>query len=151
MASITRALDATDLAVLAELQEDARLTFAELGRRVGLSPPAVAERVGRLEREGVITAYRAEADPRALGLGLTVVIRSRPSPGQIENVADVARRTPEVVECRRVTGDDCFVMTAHVRDAEHLEEVIDHFAVLGQTTTSIVQSAPVPRRAVALG
>ena len=147
----TRDLDATDLAVLAELQEDARLTFAELGRRVGLSAPAVAERVGRLERERVITAYRAEVDPRALGLGLTVVIRSRPSPGQLDNVAGVARRTPEVVECRRVTGDDCFVMTAHVRDVEHLERVIDHFAVLGQTTTSIVQSAPVPRRPVAVG
>ena len=140
--------DATDRRILAELQEDARLSMAELGRRVGLSAPAVAERVGRLERGGVITAYRAEVDPARLGLTLTTIIRVRPAPGQLENVADRARRTPEVVECRRVTGDDCYVMTAHVRDVVHLEEVIDHFAVLGATTTAIVQSSPVPRRPV---
>lgn len=143
--------DATDLRIVTELQSDGRLSMAELGRRVGLSPPAVAERVGRLERDGVITGYRAEIDPRKVGLGLSTVIRIRPSPGQLQNVGDLARRTPEVVECRRVTGDDCYVMTAHVRDVEHLEEVIDHFAVLGSTTTAIVQSSPVPRRPVDVG
>jgi Lrp/AsnC family leucine-responsive transcriptional regulator len=65
-------------------------------------------------------------------------------------VAALAQRTPEVVECHRVTGDDCFVLTAHVRDVEHLEEVIDQFAAYGQTTTSIMQSSPVPRRGVAV-
>jgi Lrp/AsnC family leucine-responsive transcriptional regulator len=145
------AIDATNRRLLAELQGDARLSLAELGRRVGLSPPAVAERLQRLERDGVIAGYRAEIDPRALGLALTAVIRIRPSPGQLQNVAELAVQTPEVVECRRVTGDDCYVMTAHVRDVGHLEEVIDRFAVLGQTTTSIVQSSPVPRRGLALG
>lgn len=125
--------------------------MAELGRRVGLSPPAVAERVGRLEADGVLRSYQADIDPRALGLDLTVVIRIRPAPGQLTNVADLARATPEVVECHRVTGDDCYLMKAHVRDVVHLEEVIDHFVVLGQTTTSIVQSSPVPRRAISLG
>ena len=144
-------IDATDRRLLAELQADARLSLAELGRRVGLSPPAIAERVQRLERDGVISGYRAEIDPRALGLVLGVVIRIRPSPGQLQNVAGLAVETPEVVECRRVTGDDCYVMTAYVRDVVHLEEVIDRFAVLGQTTTSIVQSSPVPRRGLALG
>jgi len=144
-------IDATDRRLLAELQADARLSLAELGRRVGLSPPAIAERVQRLERDGVISGYRAEIDPRALGLVLGVVIRIRPSPGQLQNVAELAVETPEVVECRRVTGDDCYVMTAYVRDVVHLEEVIDRFAVLGQTTTSIVQSSPVPRRGLALG
>lgn len=139
-------LDATNRRLLAELQQDARLSLAELGRRVGLSSPAVAERLGRLEAGGVITGYRATIDPRALGLDLTVVIRIRPAPGQLENVADLARRTAEVVDCRRVTGDDCYLMTAHVRDVSHLEEVIDHFVALGQTTTSIVQSSPVPGR-----
>jgi Lrp/AsnC family transcriptional regulator, leucine-responsive regulatory protein len=143
-------IDATNRRLLAELQADARLSLAELGRRVGLSPPAVAERVQRLQGAAVVTGYRAEIDPRALGLALTVVIRIRPSPGQLQNVADLAVRTPEVVECRRVTGDDCYVMTAHVRDVGHLEEVIDRFAALGQTTTSIVQSSPVPRRGLAL-
>ena len=143
-------LDTTDLRLLSELQDDARLSLAELGRRVGLSSPAVAERVARLETTGVITGYRATIDPRALGLALSVVLRIRPAPGQLKNVAELAQRTAEVVDCRRVTGEDCFVMTIHVRDVEHLEEVIDRFVVLGQTTTSIVQSAPVPSRGLAI-
>jgi Lrp/AsnC family transcriptional regulator, leucine-responsive regulatory protein len=143
-------LDDINRRILGELQEDGRLAVAELGRRVGLSSPAVAERLQRLERDGVIAGYRAEVDPRALGLSLTAVVRIRPAPGQLENVAELAKRTPEVVECRRITGEDCYIATAHVRDVEHLEEVIDHFVALGQTTTSIVQSSPVPRRGVAL-
>jgi Lrp/AsnC family leucine-responsive transcriptional regulator len=144
-------LDETSLRIMAELQADARLTLAELGRRVGLSSPAVGERLQRLERTGAIRGYHAALDPRALGLSLTVVIRIRPSPGQIQNVAELARNTPEVVECQRITGEDCYFMRAHVRDVEHLEEVIDHFVALGQTTTSIVQSAPVSQRGIALG
>lgn len=142
-------LDETNVRLLAELQTDARLSLAELGRRVSLSSPAVAERLRRLEDEGVITGYRAEVDPRALGYTLGVLIRSRPAPRQLAAVAQLARETPEIVECHRVTGDDCFVMTAWVRDVTHLEEVIDALAAYGQTTTSIMQSAPVPRRAVA--
>jgi Lrp/AsnC family leucine-responsive transcriptional regulator len=144
-------LDDTNRRLLTELQGDARLTLAELGRRVGLSSPAVAERLQRLEQGGVITGYRATIDPRALGYALSAVIRVRPAPGQLHNVAELARRTPEVVECHRITGDDCYFMSAHVRDVVHLEEVIDHFVALGQTTTSIVQSSPVPPRRLALG
>jgi Lrp/AsnC family leucine-responsive transcriptional regulator len=142
-------LDATNLRLLEELQAEARLSLAELGRRVSLSSPAVAERLRRLEEEGVITGYRAEVDPRALGYTLGVLIRSRPAPRQLAAVAQLARDTPEIVECHRVTGDDCYVMTAWVRDVTHLEQVIDAFAAYGQTTTSILQSSPVPRRAVA--
>jgi Lrp/AsnC family leucine-responsive transcriptional regulator len=110
----------------------------------------VAERLQRLEQSGAITGYRAEVDPRALGLSLGAIIRIRPSPGQIQNVAELAQRTPEVVECHRVTGEDCYVMRAYLRDVLHLEEVIDRFTVLGQTTTSIMQSSPVPGRPVSL-
>jgi Lrp/AsnC family leucine-responsive transcriptional regulator len=145
------ALDPTNLRLLAELQADARLSQAELGRRVGLSAPAVAERLARLEREGVIRGYRAEVSPAALGYALAAVLRIRPAPRQIPKVADVARETPEVVECHRITGEDCFFMKLHVRSVEHLEEVIDRFTPYGQTTTSIVQSSPVPRRPVPLG
>jgi Lrp/AsnC family leucine-responsive transcriptional regulator len=134
--------------LLDELQADARTSLAELGRRVGLSSPAVAERLRRLEQEGVITGYRAVVDPRKLGFDLGVVIRIRPAPRQLAPVAELARKTDEIVECHRVTGDDCFVMFAHVRDVTHLEEVIDQFAPYGQTTTSIMQSSPVPRRAL---
>lgn len=143
-------LDATNIRLLQELEADARLSLAELGRRVGLSSPAVADRLERLEQAGVIKGYRAEIDPRALGFELAVVLRIRPAPRELKKVADLAQRTPEVVECHRITGDDCYLMKAHVRDVVHMEEVIDRFAVYGQTTTSIVQSSPVPRRGAPL-
>ena len=79
-----------------------------------------------------------------------MIIRIRPNPRQLADVKQLARDTPEVVECHRVTGEDCYVMTAHVRDVEHLETVIDHFAAYGTTTSSIMQSAPVPRRGLSL-
>jgi Lrp/AsnC family transcriptional regulator, leucine-responsive regulatory protein len=145
------AIDSTNRRILAELQADARLSLAELGRRVGLSSPAVADRVQRLERDGVITGYHAEVDPRALGYELAVVIRVRPAPRQIPKVADLARAIPEIVECHRITGEDCFFVKAHVRSVEHLEDVIDQLNVYGQTTTSIVQSSAVPRRGVPVG
>lgn len=146
-----RLLDDLNLRLLVELQADARLSLAELGRRIGLSSPAVAERLQRLEREQVITGYHAEVDPRKLGYSLGVLIRVRPAPRQLAHVAELARGTPEVVECHRVTGDDCYVMSAYVRDVEHLETVIDQFAAYGQTTTSIMQSSPVPRRSLVPG
>ena len=142
-------LDDTGLRLVEELQRDARLSLAELGRRVGLSSPAVAERIKRLEGAGVIRGYRADIDPRKLGFTLGVVIRIRPAPRQLVEVAELARDSSEVVECHRVTGDDCYVITAFVRDVEHLEELIDRFAAYGQTTSSIMQSSPVPRRGIA--
>ena len=148
--SLTGAIDVTNGRILAELQNDARVSLAELGRRVGLSAPAVADRLARLEEDGTITGYRAEIDPRALGYTLSVVIRIRPAPRELRKVAELAQRTPEVVECHRITGEDCYFIKAHVRDVTHLEEVIDQFAVYGQTTSSIVQSSPVPRRGVAI-
>jgi Lrp/AsnC family leucine-responsive transcriptional regulator len=84
-----------------------------------------------------------------LGYGLGVAIRIRPAPRQLVQVAELARQTPEVVECQRVTGDDCYLITAYVRDVEHLEAVIDEFAAYGQTTSSVMQSSPVPRRGLA--
>jgi Lrp/AsnC family leucine-responsive transcriptional regulator len=143
-------IDDVDRRIVAEVQAEARVSMAELGRRVGLSAPAVTERLARLEQRGVIRGYHADIDPRALGLSLGAVVRIRPAPGQLQNVADAAVTTPEVVECTRITGEDCYIMRANVRDVEHLEEVIDRFAVLGQTTTSIVQSSPVPPRGLAL-
>ena len=143
-------IDDTDLRLLGELQGEARLSLAELGRRVGLSAPSVADRLRRLEEDGVILAYRAEIDPRALGYELSAVLRVRPEGRQLPRIAEIARDTPEVVECQRVTGDDCFVMKLHVRDVHHLEDVIDRFTPFGSTTTSIVQSAPFPARGMAL-
>lgn len=143
-------LDDVNLRLIGELQADARLSLAELGRRVGLSAPAVTDRLQRLRDAGVIVGYRTEVDPRALGLALSVVLRVRPAPRQLAKVAEVARTSAEVVECHRITGEDCFFMKLHVRDVEHLEEVIDRFLPFGQTTTSIIQSSPVAARGVAL-
>jgi Lrp/AsnC family transcriptional regulator, leucine-responsive regulatory protein len=143
-------LDATNRRLIEALQEDARMSLAALGRRVGLSAPAVGERLGRLEQAGVIRGYHADVDPRALGYELSVILRIRPAARMIPKVADLARDTPEVTECHRVTGDDCFVMRLHVRDVTHLEELIDRFVLYGQTTTSIVQSSPVPGRGPAV-
>src|ERR671933_2042020 len=140
----------TDRKLLAGLQGDARLSLAELGRRVGLSSPAVSDRLRRLESDGAIAGYRADVDPVALGLALTAIVRVRPNARQLAKVAEVARASAEVVECHRITGEDCFFVKAHVRDVEHLEEVIDRFTVYGQTTTSVMQSSPVPGRGPAL-
>jgi Lrp/AsnC family leucine-responsive transcriptional regulator len=144
-------IDAIDRRLLSELGSDARLSTAELARRVSLSSPAVAERVRRLERDGVITGYRAEIDPRALGYGIAAIVRVRPTPRQLPRIAELARETPEVVECYRITGDDCFLLKLHLHGMDDLEPVLDRFVLFGQTTTSIIQSTPVPRRALPLG
>jgi len=139
-------LDDVNLRILAELQADGRLGLAELGRRIGLSAPAVAERVQRLERAGVIRGYRAELDPAALGFPVSAVVRIRPSPGQLRRIPEIALETPEVAECQRITGEDCYLLRLHLRSIDDLEDVLDRFTPHGLTTTSIVHSTPVPRR-----
>ena len=145
------ALDQIDRTILSELQADGRLRVAELGRRIGLSGAATAERVRRLEDAGVITGYRAVVDPRAIGYPIAAIVRIRPAVQQLHKIPPVARDTPEVVECQRITGEDCFLLRLHVRSIEHLEEILDRFVIFGQTTTSIVQSAAVPRRGLPTG
>jgi Lrp/AsnC family leucine-responsive transcriptional regulator len=143
-------LDAVNLQILAELQADPRLSMSELARRVRLSPPAVTERVDRLRQAGVIAGWRLEVDAEAVGLPITAYARAKPGPGQLARLAALAQETPEVTECHRITGDDCFLVKLHVRSMAHLAEVLDRFSVHGQLTTSIVVSTPVPLRPVAL-
>jgi Lrp/AsnC family leucine-responsive transcriptional regulator len=140
------ALDEVNIRILDELQRDPRLTMTELGRRIGMSSPAVTERVRRMEETGVIRGYRLDLDPAALGLPLTAYIRIRPDPGQLPRVAELARNIPEVVECHRITGEDCFILKAHFPAIDQLDRLLDQFLVYGTTTTSIVQSTPVPLR-----
>jgi Lrp/AsnC family transcriptional regulator, leucine-responsive regulatory protein len=139
-------LDPVNLRVLGELVADGRIALAELGRRVGLSAPAVAERVQRLERAGVIAGYHAELDHRALGYPVSAVVRIRPAPGQLQRIPEVARKTPEVAECHRITGEDCYLIRLYLRSIDDLEDVLDRFTPYGLTTTSIVHSTPVRRR-----
>ncbi|HVV57926.1 MAG TPA: Lrp/AsnC family transcriptional regulator [Gaiellaceae bacterium] len=145
-ASVRALFDQTDRRILGELAADGRVSFAELGRRVNLSAPAVAERVQRLERAGVIVGYRAELDPRALGYPLTALVRVRPAPGRLPRIPDVALEIPEVVECHRITGEDCFYLKVVLRSIDELGPLLDRFLDYGDTTTSIVNASPIPRR-----
>jgi len=143
-------LDGIDAAIVRELCADSRIARAELARRVGLSAPSVADRVRRLEDIGVITGYGARIDPSRLGYGLTVLIRARPSPGEMANMIEAIRDTPQIVACDRVSGEDCFVARAHVHDVMEMEAVIDRIVPFGATNSSIVQSTPVADRLVEL-
>ncbi len=144
-------MDEINRRLLSELQRDARLSLAELARRLHVSPPTVAERLGRLGNAGVIRGYHADVDPAAVGYSLSAIIRMRPAPRQLHKAADLIEAMDEVVECHRITGEDCYLIKAHVRDVAHLEELIDQLVPYGQTTTSIIQSSPVPARGLALG
>jgi len=139
-------LDATDRRIISELTTDGRVSFAELGRRVSLSAPAVAERVQRLERAGVITGYRAEIDPRQLGYQLTAIVRIKPAPGQLPRIPELAAEIREIGECHRITGEDCFYLKVHLRSIEELGALLDRFLVYGETTTSLINASPIPRR-----
>jgi Lrp/AsnC family transcriptional regulator, leucine-responsive regulatory protein len=151
MAYASKVLDETDRRLLRELQTNSRLSLAELGRRINLSSPAVAERLARLERTGVINGYGAGVDPKALGYPIAAFVRIRPTTRQLQKIPELAREVPEVVECHRVTGEDCFVLKLHLRAMDDLEDILDRFIVLGQTTTSIIHSTPIPARALPLG
>jgi Lrp/AsnC family leucine-responsive transcriptional regulator len=144
--SNNKQLDAVDVAILRALGEDARMSIADLARTVALSAPSVAERVRRLEECGIVEGYEARVSPARLGLPLAAYLRVRPMPGQLRKVAELLAGLPAIVECDRVTGEDCFIAKAHVRSVAELEQVIDKLLGHAMTNTSIVQSTPIPRR-----
>jgi Lrp/AsnC family leucine-responsive transcriptional regulator len=143
-------LDARNVRLLRLLRDEPRLGLAELARRIGMSAPAVRERLQRLEEAGVITGFRVDIAPAALGYPIAAFIRVRPMPGQLSRIAELAAEMPQVVECHRVTGEDCFILKIHIAALDRLDSVIDRFLAYGQTTTSIVQSTPVPPRGLPL-
>jgi Lrp/AsnC family leucine-responsive transcriptional regulator len=143
-------LDPVNVRLLDELSRNPRITMSELARRLGMSSPAVTDRVQRLEVNGIITGYRVDLDPRALGWPVAAFVRIRPGPGQLTRIAELAQNTPEVVECHRITGEDCFLLKVFVTEIDKLEDVLDRFLMYGQTTSSIVQSSPVPARPLPL-
>ena len=143
-------LDVINIRLLEQLHANPRISMAELARRAKLSAPSVKERVQRLEESGIIAGYRLDIDPRALGLPIIAYIRIRPMPGQLTKVAELAKATPDVVECHRITGEDCFLLKVYVAQISALEIILDKFLAFGQTTSSIVQSSPVPLRPLPL-
>ncbi len=136
-------LDDLGRKLLAVLQEDARLSFSALGRRVGLSPPAVAERVRRMEQAGLITGYRAMVDPASAGLAITAFLRVLCSGERYQAVRQLAADLPDVLECHHVTGEDCFFIKVAVPSVEALEMVVDRFRAHGRTISSVALSAVV--------
>jgi Lrp/AsnC family leucine-responsive transcriptional regulator len=143
-------LDDVNVRLLAELHADPRITMSALARRLGMSAPAVTERVQRLERAGVITGYQMIVAPSAVGLPVAAFVRIRPAPAQLPKVAELAASVPQVTECHRITGEDCFLVKLHAASVQQLEEILDRFLLYGQTTTSIVVSTPVPPRPLPL-
>ena len=148
---LAKEIDSISRHILRELAADGRVSFRELGERVGLSAPAVTERVRRLERDGVITGYRAVIDPRAFGFPMLVVVRVHSAGPRAAGVDELARAMPEVVECHRVTGSESHVMRVRVRDMEHLNEIVEQFWEYGDTITSVVTTTPVEVRPVPMG
>lgn len=144
-------LDATDRELLRILAEDARTATSELARRIGLSAPSTADRLRRLETQGVIGRFTVEIDPRALGYTLQAIVRVKPLPGQLHLVEELLRRIPEFVECDKVTGDDCFICRLYLRSIEQLDGILSKVTERAETSTSIVKSTPVARRLPPLG
>lgn len=141
-------LDGIAWKILEALQHNARRSFAELGRLVGLSTPAVAERVRRLEEMGVITGYHASLNTAKLGMPIRVMVRLTIPGGELPISRTVAalKELPEISRCHRITGAESFVIEADVVSIRHLEALIDRLSALGATSTSTVLSSPVERR-----
>ena len=143
-------LDARNVEILALLAGDPRMSVSELARRVGMSAPATRERIQRMEEAGVIRGCRLEIDPAALGYPIAAFVRVRPMPGRLPKIAELAASLPQVIECHRVTGEDCFILKVRLDSLDNLDVILDRFLAYGQTTTSIVQSTPVPPRQLPL-
>jgi len=143
-------IDTVNIRILEELQQDPRVTMSELGRRVGMSSPAVTERVRRMEEAGIITGYHAAVDPSKAGFPIVVYMRLAISGGDnmVSRATAAVKRMPEILECHRVTGTDSFILRAGLLSVTHLESLIDRLTPFGMTSTSTVLSSPVPYRAL---
>jgi Lrp/AsnC family leucine-responsive transcriptional regulator len=139
-------LDPRNVQLLKLLGENPRMSISALARRIGLSAPAVRQRIQRLEDAGVIKGYRLEIDAAALGYPISAFVRVRPMPGALPKIRALAQRLPQVTECYRITGEDCFILKVHLDKLDNIDHILDQFLAFGQTTTSLVQSAPVPPR-----
>jgi Lrp/AsnC family transcriptional regulator, leucine-responsive regulatory protein len=140
------ALDDIDRELIAVLADDGRIAVSELARRIGLSAPSTAERMRRLEAQGVIRGFAVQIDPRALGYTLQAIVRVKPMPGQLHLVEEEIRRIPEFVECDKVTGDDCFICRLFLHSIEQLDAILSKVTERAETSTAIVKSTPVARR-----
>lgn len=143
-------LDKKDRLILEALQRDARQSLAAIGKRIGLSQPAMSERVRKLEDAGVIEGYGARVNLRAIGIGLQAIIRIQTTHEGIRKYVELFEAMPEVLEADRVTGEDCFIVRCAIAEPQDLERVVDALARHGGVTTSLVLSSPVRKIATVL-
>ncbi|MDD1498211.1 Lrp/AsnC family transcriptional regulator [Agrobacterium tumefaciens] len=143
-------LDDVDKRILELLSNDGRMSVKDLAQHVGLSAPSTSERIKRLEERGVIRGFTVEIDPASIGFTLQAIIRVRPLPGKLHVVQQLIEAIPEISECDKVTGDDCFIARLHVRSIEELDTILDRIADKAETNTSIVKLQPVKRRLLPL-
>lgn len=143
---IEKLLDHVGLELLRLLQENARLVYSELGKRVGLSAPGVADRIHRMEDAGIITGYHAEVNPESVGLPIMAFVRIVTP--QEQRLITLIQGIREVYECHRVLGEDSLILKVRVTSVDHLEHLVDQLSSYGQTTTSLVTSSPVVRKAI---
>ncbi|WP_210496622.1 Lrp/AsnC family transcriptional regulator [Microvirga antarctica] len=146
MRNETPADDEVNRTLIAALIKDARLSVADLARSVDMSAPAVADRLRKLEEAGLIGTYTIDADLKAWGYPLIAIVRIKPLPGQLHMVERILVETPEVIECDKVTGDDCFIARYALRSIDELDPMLDRIAQRAQTSTAIVKASPVRRR-----
>jgi Lrp/AsnC family leucine-responsive transcriptional regulator len=139
-------LDDFDRRILETLLGDARISLKDLAAAVGLSSPSVSERLNRLRERGVIRGFTVELDPQALGFRLQAIVRIRPLPGKLQVVGKLLQEIPEVCECDKVTGDDCYVARLYVRSIEQLDQILDRIADKAETSTAVVKAQTIPRR-----
>ncbi|WP_439527799.1 Lrp/AsnC family transcriptional regulator [Pannonibacter sp.] len=139
-------MDEIDRNILEALAGDARLPLKQLAEVAGLSGPATADRLRRLEQRGVLRGYTVDIDPAALGYTLEAVVRIRPLPGQLHLVQQMIQETPEVIECDKITGDDCFVARLFVRSIGDIDAILDRISDRAATSTSLVKSKVIHRR-----
>ena len=141
-------MDMTDHKIIEVLQEDGRISMKDLGKIVGLTSPAVSERVKRLEESGIIEGYRAVISPDALGRIIKAFIHVSLENNMYKKFIDEAKKDPRIVECHHITGDDCSVLKVIVKDMYELEEVIDSIKAIGSTKTSVILSTPIQSKSI---
>lgn len=141
-------MDITDHKILEFLQKDGRISMKDLGKIVGLTSPAVSERVKRLEEAGVIEGYKAIVNPDALGRVIKAFIHISLPNNKYKIFIEEARQDPRIVECHHITGDDCSVLKVIVKDMYELENVIDSIKTIGSTKTSVILSTPIHAKSI---
>lgn len=139
-------LDDMDRRIIGILVDDARISLKKLAQRADLSSPSVSERLRRLEERGVIRSFTVDIDPHAIGYGLQAIVRIKPLPGKLQAVYKLIEDIPEVAECDKVTGDDCFICRLHLRSIEQLDQILDRITDKAETNTAIVKTQPIRRR-----